>query len=215
MDTGIITVTIPLVVAVVGAVIAVWKFATDLSFSSGTKRREQYKFAHDFINEWHTNKTLHPFVIESGCQALAASKFVKAVEVEYILNLEESYKSLKYFTFSREYVVFNEKRNIKISFKKEYKIRKRRDFLKGWYFVLYFVFGMAPFCPLITFPFFSWKTSSVWMTTGLSVVPCWGLAAFFLYQNLQITRAEELVFNQRPLRSLKSKEISEANELAM
>jgi len=102
------------------------KVIIELSAGSKARRKDDYRFAKEFLNDLNSDN-LHPLAVERGFYAIAGTGDVKANDIEFLLSLEEPQRRLKDYVFSRNIVELNEV-NHKFEFKKKY----RSDFSRRW-----------------------------------------------------------------------------------
>lgn len=172
------------------------KLIYDLTAGTGTRLREEYRFAKAFLEEVKS-QDLHPYAIEKGYQAIAGSSFVNTAEVAYVLSLENPARRLKDYTFSREHLIPKPSNGgFRFEFKKKYRGRWARTWRKWLFLVSYAVSGAIMVFPLIFSGVLNLSLPQL-ATHLVTTLPVFGYAAWLsLMAYVGIKRGEDLVANQ-------------------
>jgi hypothetical protein len=139
----------------------VFKGNFELSNGKQSQRREEYKFAKEFLEEIKSNPDMHPFAKEKGYKALAPDKQpgvglrdkLGSKEIEYLLSLRNPELALKNYILGRPYLenIFDNEvfhnGTPKIAFRKKYKVYWLRGIHKNIHFALYWVLAFLAFAP--------------------------------------------------------------------
>jgi hypothetical protein len=142
---------ITLVISAPGVIFAVAKVRFEISNGKQSQRREEYKFAKDFLEEVKDKPEMHPFAREKGYKAIAPDKQpgiglrdkLGAKEIEYLLSLPKPELALQNYILGRHYLenIFDNEifhnETPKIAFKKKYKVYWSRGLCKNTFFALY------------------------------------------------------------------------------
>ena len=146
-----------LAIGVPVAAFTVYKNSFDISIGKQSQRREEYKFAKDFLEEVKSKPDMHPFAREKGYKAIAPDKQpgvglrdkLGAKEIEYLLSLKKSELALQNYILGRHYLenIFDNE-TPKIAFKKQYEDCSSRGLRKNIFFALYWLFAFLAFAPI-------------------------------------------------------------------
>ena len=194
-------ITAKLILAFVG-IVSVAKVVAEILAGKKANLREEYKFARDFINDIEEkevdSKSLHPFLIGKGYQAIAGTAVIRSSEIEYMLSLEDPVQCLRDYIFARKiFENLNVKGDFKLIYKNRYRKRFARITVKSWYFVLYVVFASLAISPWIIAHYASLTVTETLMSMLLSL-PIFGLYSFWsLRAGYRIKTAEELFNRQK------------------
>ncbi len=153
-----------IILGLIGVPFALFKVSKDrfdVSIGKQSQRREEYKFAKDFLEEIKNNPNMHPFAREKGYKAIAPDKQpgvglrdkLGAKEIEYLLADKNNPElALNNYILGRRYLenIFDNE-TPKIAFKKEYEVNWSRGVHKNICFTLYWIFGFFAFAPLFLY----------------------------------------------------------------
>ncbi|HEV3426262.1 MAG TPA: hypothetical protein VG320_00105 [Paraburkholderia sp.] len=191
MDWG----TVAQLVVIASSLFGFRKLYLDTSLASRSRKREEYKFAKEFLAELQGDKKVHQFLREKGCEALTGSRNANPDHVEYLLSLGQPSQALREYSESRSYLEYSDIKETQghFRFKGWYRKKWVRNTLKTWYIGLY----AAPVFSLLWLPkladaVFSDKRhraifALVYYVVALSV------GYFFLVLGRRIVNAESLV----------------------
>ncbi|RFA30004.1 hypothetical protein CAI21_07220 [Alkalilimnicola ehrlichii] len=105
------------------AVIGLWPILYGIIAGKKIRLREEYRFAKEFLDDLASGRQMHPYALEKGCQAIAGTTAIKAIEVQYILTLENPASCLRDFVLARSYLEHLETAgDLKITFSKNTRI---------------------------------------------------------------------------------------------
>jgi hypothetical protein len=141
----------PIILGLIGAIFTIAKVRFELSNGKQSQRREEYKFAKDFLEEIKNNPDMPLFAKEKGYKAIAPDKQpgiglrdkLGAKEIEYLLSLPKPELALQNYILGRHYLenIFDNEifhnETPKIAFKKKYKVYWSRGLCKNTFFALY------------------------------------------------------------------------------
>src|SRR5690606_3250104 len=173
------------------------KYLYDLWIGRRGRLREEYQFAQAFFLELSRDKNMHPFLKEKGYQAIAGDNKLSAIEIEYLLSLENPERALRDYALGSSYLEhLPNSGNLQIKFKEKYQGKWARLWRKGWYTSWYFLLVFIAFMPLLV-PGWIGVNKSQALTTFLLFLGVFGPYAWFsLKAATRIYRAEVLVSNQ-------------------
>ena len=188
---------LPFIIALAGALTAIWKFIIDLPRGLQGSLREEYKFAREFLSDLKFQKDMHPFVREKGYQAVSGGAELSGAEIEYLLELHGSVQALRKFVSGRQYLEFyTTVADQKIRFKSKYVSPWSRNWRKSLHAILYFIFSSCAVGPLLL-PVFKLLNSDKSFTALMITIPLFFPIAFLaLKAAMRINNAESLVKNQ-------------------
>jgi hypothetical protein len=116
MDWGTIA---KVALAIVG-IITAGKVFFDILIGKKSNLREEYEFAKGFLDDT-VKKSLHPFTLSKGYQAIAGTNAVKSSEIEYILSLKDPVQCLSDFILSKQlFERLETEGDFKLVFQKKY-----------------------------------------------------------------------------------------------
>jgi hypothetical protein len=155
--------------------------------------RDEYEFAHDFLQHLKDNPDLHPFLKEKGYQAIAGDTRLSASEIEYLLELQDPSRALSDYVLARPYLHhYRTAETQKLMFAKKYESRWSRNWRKCMYFVLYvglFTLGYSP-------AFMSLSPTDTGLYMAFMLLLCGPVAILALRAGVRIARAEQLISRQ-------------------
>lgn len=194
MDENLVLIS-KLIVAMGGIISAIMVFF-DASKKKSTLR-EEYKFAREFLDDTSKEK-LHPYTLGKGYQAIAGTTAVKALEIEYILALENPIQCLNDFVLSKQlFERLDTDGDFKLIFKDKYKSDFSRRWRKIMYLSLYFILALAALSPWILSSVFKLEILK-FLALLVFTVPVLG---FYAWMSLQayskLIRSEHIFNNQR------------------
>lgn len=193
MNFEMVLKTLSVLVAIVGAA----KIIYELVLGGRGRLREEYKFGKEFLSALEENPKMHPFLKEKGYQAIAGDRRLSAVEVEYILSLQNSDRALSDYVLGRSYLEHLQvKGDLQLNFRPKYKSRMSRGWRKVVYFSTYFVLAFLAFSPILISKFLGGDLPKTFVVFGLSLVGFGPFALMALMAGARISRAERLVKNQ-------------------
>jgi hypothetical protein len=184
------------IVSVIGTVFLIWKTFTEFNGHKRTNLREDYKTSDEVIKDLMRNDSLHPIVIEKGLRTIAGTNQLSAVEIIYLISLERPSRKVDLYMKSEELLVFDENKEVAISFKKEYQhllYRRLREFFS---IILYGICFLFLFGAIFFHKTYLEVVSPEIFIVALvfSIFIGWGSIKKFA----SIKFAEELVENQKP-----------------
>ena len=179
------------------AVISAGKIIYDISLSSKTRLRDEYRFSIEFFSDLKEKSNLHPLSVEKGYQAIAGTSEISSNEVSYLLSLKKPSNCLKNYVFARDYLEYveNEEAN-SIIFAKKYRNKFVRKILKIFHIILYFIFAFIAISPLL---FSNIVGIDIFQSITISLItlPIFGYCAFNSMQCFaKLIRSEQLVNSQ-------------------
>jgi hypothetical protein len=213
----------PIISLVIGMFVAAFtinKYGFDISIGKQSQRREEYKFAKEFLEEIESNPRMHLFAKEKGYKALVPDRQpgvglrdkLGSQEIEYLLSLKNPELALKNYILGRPYLenIFDNEvfhnGTPKIAFKKKYKVYWSRGLRKNIHFALYLFFAFLAFAPGVLYfliPIWSELNSELlfkkwnWVTWVLMQLIFLVGFSWFAWLSLGVVigieRAEELV----------------------
>lgn len=185
------------IIPVLAAVVASAKILYELALGGRGRLREEYRFAHDFMQQLKNEPDMHPFVRDKGYQAIAGDASLSAEEVAYLLSLENPGRALRDYALGRPYLEHLTARgNLRLDFRPEYKSAYARGWRKVLYGGLYFGLASTSFAPLYfsaALGMSAMQSLAVFLA-GLPI--CFWLARTALTAAVRVHRAEKLVKNQ-------------------
>lgn len=208
------------IVSPLGVIFAIAKARFEISNGKQSQRREEYKFAKEFLEEIKSNPDMHPFAREKGYKALAPDKQpwvdlrdkLGSKEIEYLLSLKNPELALQNYILGRSYLenIFDNEvfhnGTPKIAFKKKYKVYWRRGLRKNIHLALYWILASLALTPTLLylqilirpelsqellFKKWNWVTSIPMQLIFLSYFSCFAWLSLGVV--IGIARAEELV----------------------
>lgn len=181
-----------------GGAVATWRVVVELLRGRHGHLREEYRFARDFIKEVSESPKMHPFLRQKGYQAIAGDTRLSAGEIEYLLTLHDSARSLKDYVLGKPYLEhLATAAGSQIVFKKRFEPRWPRLSRKAIFFVLYLLCYFAGFAP-VAFPAFKAMPPAQALVTFAFTAALFFPAGFLaLRAGVRIARAETLVKNQQ------------------
>jgi hypothetical protein len=161
--------------------------------------REEYRFAKELLRDIESEEGLHPYAKQKGYQALAGDVSLSVSEIEYLLQLQDSARSLKDYVLGRKYLEhFSTAADVKIDFRKCYRHRWSRIWRQIWYFFLYLGCFSTAVGPLWYF-----AAEKVGITTrmlpslAITIPVFLPMAMIALRAGVRVARAEALVKKQK------------------
>jgi hypothetical protein len=185
------------IATLLGGAVATWRVVVELLRGRHGHLREEYKFARDFLKEVNENPKMHPFLKQKGYQAIAGDTRLSAGEIEYLLTLHDSARSLKDYVLGKPYLEhLATAAGSQIVFQRKFESRWPRLLRKALFFVLYLMCYFAGFAP-ITFPLFKTMPPAQALITFAFTAALFFPAGFLaLRAGVRVARAETLVKNQ-------------------
>lgn len=179
------------IVALIVSLIGVVNF----KFTRRSAMINEYNHAKKFLSEVNT---LHPYAKDLGFSVIAGSNNINTSEIEYVINLEDPVKSLKYYVKGRTYFIpFDELKYPRLKFKLKYRSEFKRKTLSNIYMCLYFVFALASISPSILSEFITYSSFTEYISIScISLFSLGYLAHESLQSHLRIHFAEKLHGNQ-------------------
>ena len=169
-------------VLTIPAIIGVAKLIHDITIGKGTRLRDEYKFAKEFLTD-AKRSDIHPYALEKGYQAIAGSHIVKAEEIEYILSLKDPAQCLRDYVLSKQLMEhIKTKGDLQLQFKPKYLSAWSRFWRKSFYLLGYFIFAFLALSPFIIQAFFKTSYSNMGVQLLLSI-PVAGLYAWGAINN--------------------------------
>lgn len=166
---------------------------------SDSKRKDDYRFAKEFLFDLGENTSMHPFVREKGYLAIAGKSHLNAEEVSYLLTLNEPSKALSNYRLAKGIVFFDSGKLIhKITFKKRYKSDFFRLLAKSYHVVKYGVFFFLSILPLYSHSFRVWAGDALMLYALLFSPMFMVMAIRSIIEKEKIISAEYIVKNQEP-----------------
>ncbi|CAI3802778.1 hypothetical protein GLGCALEP_03203 [Pseudomonas sp. MM221] len=186
------------VIAAVGAILTAAKVIHEFSLGGQARRREEYRFAKEFLNDLHAPEggdKLHPLAVERGLYAIAGTASICPEDVEYLLTLASPDRALKDFAASRVYVEIDHKLQ-RVQFKTKYRSGFSRGLRKIGWLLCYFGASILAASPLLLAGHSDYSSRFMWL--AVVTLPCGGLYAYLALRDyIRITRAETLVTDQK------------------
>lgn len=179
--------------ALLGGAPIIIKWLLDLD----SKRKDDYRFAREFLSDLGENPNMHPFVREKGYLAIAGKSHVNEDEVSYLLTLKEPNKALGNYKLAKSVVSFDSKRSLlKIGFKKIYKHKAVRVVAKFYHTIKYGVFFFLAVLPLYSPAFREWIGDAIIFYILLFSPIFMFMAVRSIIEKEKIVSAEYIVKNQ-------------------
>jgi len=180
------------------AALTSWKLVAELLRGGLGHARDEYKFAHAFFKDLDENPRMHPFLKQKGYQAIAGDVRLSTAEIEYLLTLHDSARSLKDYVMGRPYLEhLATAAGSQVDFKPKYATYRSRLGRKIFFFVLYVLFYLVGTVPL-ALPFLrsmiTTEQALLWFV--FSVILFFPAAFLALRAGVRVARAEVLVKNQ-------------------
>jgi hypothetical protein len=193
MDWGTIA---KVALAIVG-IITAGKVFFDILIGKKSNLREEYEFAKGFLDDT-VKKSLHPFTLSKGYQAIAGTNAVKSSEIEYILSLKDPVQCLSDFILSKQlFERLETEGDFKLVFQKKYEKPFSRGWRKAWYLILYFTLAFAALSPVLLSKFFNVEAAKSLLQL-LFTLPFFGLYAWMALQAYaKLARGDFLFKNQK------------------
>lgn len=159
--------------------------------------RDEYKFAKEFLRDLGEDKPMHPFVKQKGFQAIAGDSSLSSGEIEYLLTLHDCARALRNYVLGRRYLqYYATAQGNQVDFQKKYQPKWPRLWRKSVYLLLYFIFFVGAFAPLLLPALTPLKASQALVLFAASF-PLLAPSAFLvLREGIRIGSAEHLVANQ-------------------
>lgn len=82
---------IPILIGLAGAA----KVVYEMVGAPRGRQREEYRFAMEFLRAIKEDPLMHPFLRETGYQAVAGTRVLSADEVEYLLSLQRPDRAIR------------------------------------------------------------------------------------------------------------------------
>lgn len=186
-----IDLTLKLLASALG-VIGALKLLYDWAALPRGRMREQYAFARDFLKELEDNPAMHPYLVESGFQAIAGTRSITAAEARYIISLEPI-TTLADYVFARSCLhVIQFETGWAPEFRGKYAEPRPRFWRKLGYLVVYLVAALAPFWLFILGAAHVFPRRE---TFQLAIAACglWPVAYMAMLEAARIGRAEGIV----------------------
>lgn len=181
-----------------GGAVATWKVVVELLRGKHGHLREEYKFARDFIKDVSENPKMHPFLRQKGYQAIAGDTRLSASEIEYLLTLHDSARSLKDYVLGKPYLEhLATAAGSQVVFKRKFEARLVRFSRKVFFFVLYLLCYFAGFAPVALPVFKAMSPAQVLVTFAFTALLFFPAAFLALRAGVRVARAEVLVKNQQ------------------
>ncbi|MFL6697459.1 MAG: hypothetical protein ACJ8GJ_09855 [Vitreoscilla sp.] len=173
------------------------KLFLELSTMQHGRRREEYKFAKEFLDAIEAKPNMHPLLKTKGYRAIAGDNTLAPNEIEYLISLEDPDQTLRDYVRGRKYLTHDPRLTDKeVAFKPKYAPRFARRWRIAVYFVSYAVSAFIAFAPL-WFGKYWFKSVPQMLTVFLVSATIFG---FFAWQSLSaavaIDRAAKLVERQ-------------------
>jgi len=124
---------------------ALYKIVIEAIVAKSNRRREEYKFAKEFIADLNTEDT-HPYLIESGFLALSG-KPLPPLEIRYIMSLNQPMEATILRLSSQKYMNFDNENSGYVWIKRCQK-KYIRSFIRRLYIIGYVVFGFIATSPM-------------------------------------------------------------------
>jgi hypothetical protein len=186
--------TIFKIVVAISAILGAAKVIYEFTLGGHTRRREEYRFAKEFLNDLHRADDvdkLHPLAVERGFYAIAGTSSINADDVEYLLTLSSPDKALKDYVLSQVCVEIDHKTQ-RVKYRAKYTSTFARSWRKVWWLLIYFVASLLAASPLVLTGPLGLPTQFMWL--AVVTIPCGGLYAYLALRDfIKITRAEALV----------------------
>ena len=93
------------VVGALASVLAVYKVFVDVILAKSSKRREEYQFVKDYLDDLE-DKDSHPFLLEKGFFALTGDNHT-VDEIKYLLSFNNPGKAIKLRSSSGKFIGFD------------------------------------------------------------------------------------------------------------
>jgi len=190
-----IELTLKLVASALG-VIGTLKLLYDWAALPRGRMREHYAFARDFLKELEDNPAMHPYLVESGFQAIAGTRSITATEARYIISLEPI-TTLSDYVFARPCLHVNRSGGgWAAEFRGKYAQPRFRFWRKLGYLVVYVVAALAPFWLFILGAAHVFPRREAFQ---LAIAACglWPVAYMAMLEAARIARAEGIVSRAR------------------
>ncbi|WP_339511924.1 hypothetical protein [Pseudomonas sp. RL_15y_Pfl2_60] len=181
------TIIIPLATA--------WVAFKNLSFTSSSKQKDEYRFAKDFIEDITRTPNQHPLVIDRGFRAIAGSTKLSANEAAYIINQKDSpERALQNYIFSHEYLKFYEnEQSSKIDYRPCYQNKYKRMGLKVLHWITYIVFSYFALSPLLLIPISKMDFEKITLPLIFTLTVGGSFAVYSLLSLVKLSLAKKLI----------------------
>lgn len=181
-----------------GGAVATWRVVVELLRGRHGHLREEYKFARDFIKEVSESPNMHPFLKQKGYQAIAGDTRLSASEIEYLLTLHDSVRSLKDYVLGKPYLEhLATAAGSQVVFKRKFESRWPRLLRKFFFFALYLIFYFAGFAPVALPAFSAMQPTQALMAFAFTAALFFPAGFLALRAGVRVARAEVLVKNQQ------------------
>ncbi|AMC35453.1 hypothetical protein [Janthinobacterium sp. B9-8] len=181
--------------SILGVLFSIYNIWRGTSLSWKPMRRDDYKFAKEFLADIQSFSPLHPYLIESGGAVILGKEGATLSEITYLLNQRNSLKAIKrYAAAGQEYVEYLESEGC-ISFRDKYKSKEKRKFLKIKYVILFVVFFSISFSPFLI-NYFVEKIKMDFFVSFFVFVGFLPQAIIFLFSAKNLQMGENLVASQ-------------------
>lgn len=190
--------TIIKVFVAISAIFGAAKVIYDFSLGGHTRRREEYRFAKEFLKDLYKAEEgdkLHPLAVERGLYAIAGTASIKPEDVEYLLTLVSPDKALKDYAISRVYIEIDHKTQ-----RVQYKAKYSKPFARLWrkvsWLLVYFGASFLAASPLVLTGPLGLPSRFMWL--AVATIPCIGFYAYLALRSyINITRGEALFKDQK------------------
>jgi hypothetical protein len=184
-------------VTVVAGVVASGKVLYDMAMMNHSRMRDEFTFARDFLALVASNKNMHPFLRESGYQAIAGDRNLSADVIEYLLSLHNASQALRDYVLGRAYLERLVRRgDLRIRFRGRYRYGRVRWSMRALYLTLYVVLALGAAAPVILSSVLFKKPSDAILPFMFSLSVFGSYAWMSLKAAVKLSRAERLVQNQ-------------------
>ena len=184
---------LPILIGLAGAA----KVVYEMVGAPRGRQREEYRFAMEFLRAIKEDPLMHPFLRETGYQAVAGTRVLSADEVEYLLSLQRPDRAIRNYVLGRLYLEYLPKAgDLKIDFRAKYKSDWSRRWRKSLYFIGYIACWLLAFAPFVTSAFSGGGVAETLLSFGVSLIIFVPLSLWALVSAVSISRAEKLVRNQ-------------------
>jgi hypothetical protein len=178
-------------VALFGAITAA-KLLHEWMNSDRGRLREEYGFARTFLKEVAEDSQMHPYLIETGYQAIAGARNVTAEEVRGILGLVPNVPVTDY-VYARDLLQFDKSLPAPFQFKPRYREESCRRRLKQLHLALYIVTAAIPVWLWVLVAMRVVHPANGLLLSGVLALGFWPVAYIALRAGARIARAERIV----------------------
>lgn len=183
--------------AFVVGVVGMGKVVYEFSVSKKSRMRDEYRFAKEFIDDLSKNEDMHPFLREAGYRAIIGDDQISADEIEYLLKLKDSYRTLRDYVIGRMYLDHQQHANDqKIVYRSKYSSSWSRNWRKCIFFFLYILFSVLAFGPFLLGRLVFKDSTDILLASALTIPVFEAYAWLSLSAVARIRIAERLVENQ-------------------